>query len=388
MKKVLLKGPVLTRSGYGEQARFALRSLRSREDLYEIYIHPTQWGQTSWDSEDSEERHFIDERIEATIGYVANGGTFDMSIQVTIPNEFEILADYNVGYTAGIETTDVSHTWIQYSNVMDKMIVVSEHSKQVFEKTKYDGFTENNEPVVLSLETPISSIGYPVREWDNLPELELGLETSYNFLTVAQFGPRKNLINTIRWFVEEFRDEDVGLVLKSNIAKNSIMDRSMLSEDLRKFIEQLGEMKCKVYLLHGDMTSEEIHSLYHNPQIDAYVSFTYGEGFGLPLFEAAYSNLPVVATGWSGQLDFLVDSDGKDQFYNVAFDINRIPEEVVWDGVLIEKAMWSYPREQSARQQMRLCYEDGLAKTQRWDTSELHERFSQEKMFREFIESL
>lgn len=388
MKKVLLKGPVLTRSGYGEQARFALRSLRSREDLYEIYIHPTQWGQTSWDSEDSEERHFIDARIEETIGYVARGGTFDMSIQVTIPNEFEILADYNVGYTAGIETTDVSHTWIQYSNIMDKIIVVSEHSKQVFDKTKYDGFDENNEPVVLALETPISSVGYPVRKWEALPELELGLETAYNFLTVAQFGPRKNLINTIRWFVEEFRDEDVGLVLKSNIAKNSVMDRSMLSEDLRKFIEQLGEMKCKVYLLHGDMTSEEIHSLYHNPQIDAYVSFTYGEGFGLPLFEAAYSSLPVVATGWSGQMDFLVDSDGKDQFYNVAFDINRIPKEVVWDGVLIEKSMWAYPREASARQQMRLCYEDRNSDTPRWDTSSLHERFSEEKMYESFIDSL
>lgn len=388
MKKVLLKGPILTRSGYGEQARFALRSLRSREDLYEIYIHPTQWGQTSWDSEDSEERHFIDGRIEETIGYVAGGGTFDISIQVTIPNEFEILADYNVGYTAGIETTDVSHTWIQYSNVMDKMIVVSEHSKQVFEKTRYDGVNENDEPVVLSLETPIDSVGYPVREWDNLPELELGLETSFNFLTVAQFGPRKNLINTIRWFVDEFRDEDVGLVLKSNIAKNSIMDRSMLSEDLRKFMEQLGEMKCKVYLLHGDMTSEEIHSLYHNPQIDAYVSFTYGEGFGLPLFEAAYSNLPVVATGWSGQMDFLVDSQRQDQFYNVSFDINRIPKEVVWDGVLIEKAMWAYPREQSAKQQMRLCYEDISSGTPRWDSSELLERYSEERMYKAFIDSI
>ncbi len=108
----------------------------------------------------------------------------------------------------------------------------------------------------------------------------------------------------------------------------------------------------------------------------------------IPLASRFSASRLAFGDGWSGQLDFLVDSDGKDQFYNVAFDINRIPEEVVWDGVLIEKAMWSYPREQSARQQMRLCYEDGLAKTQRWDTSELHERFSQEKMFREFIESL
>ena len=47
-KKILLKGPLLTRSGYGEQARFALRSLKSREDLFDIYIQPLQWGSTSW----------------------------------------------------------------------------------------------------------------------------------------------------------------------------------------------------------------------------------------------------------------------------------------------------------------------------------------------------
>jgi hypothetical protein len=55
-KKVLLKGPVLTRSGYGEQTRFALRSLRSREDLFDIYIQPITWGHTGWLIEGTEER--------------------------------------------------------------------------------------------------------------------------------------------------------------------------------------------------------------------------------------------------------------------------------------------------------------------------------------------
>ena len=66
-KKVLLKGPVLTRSGYGEQARFALRSLRSREDIFDIYIQPLQWGQTSWITLQDDERKWIDERVEKAI---------------------------------------------------------------------------------------------------------------------------------------------------------------------------------------------------------------------------------------------------------------------------------------------------------------------------------
>ena len=104
-KKILVKGPVLTRSGYGEQSRFALRSLRSREDLFDIYVQPISWGNTSWINDNTPERQWIDQAIEKTIAFVHQGGTFDMSLQISIPNEFERIAPVNIGYTAGIETS-------------------------------------------------------------------------------------------------------------------------------------------------------------------------------------------------------------------------------------------------------------------------------------------
>jgi len=383
-KKVLLKGPLLTRSGYGEQARFALRSLRSREDLFEVFIQPLQWGKTSWASEMDEERTWIDQTIEKTIGYIQQGGQFDLSVQVTIPNEFQRLAPINIGYTAGIETTKVAHQWIEKANEMDKVIVVSSHSKQVFENTEYQAQnTQTGEQVTLRTQTPVEFVNYPVKTFENLPELDLRLSTSFNFLTVAQFGPRKNLLNTIRWFIEEFRNEDVGLVIKSNIAKNCLMDRNRLQADLTNFLRQQGERQCKVFLLHGDMTDAEMHSLYQHPQINAFVSLPHGEGFGLPIFEAAYSGLPVVATGWSGQLDFLVDAEGKEQFYNVAFDLQPVQKEVVWDGVIVPDSMWAYPREGSAKEQMRGCFENN---TKREDyAKQLHERFSEQAMYEQFV---
>ena len=386
-KKVLLKGPLLTRSGYGEQARFALRSLRSREDLFDIFIQPLQWGKTSWSSEMDEERVWIDQTIEKTIAFIQQGGQFDLSLQVTIPNEFQRLAPVNVGYTAGIETTKVAHQWIQKANEMDKIIVVSGHSKQVFENTEYQGTNEQTgETVTLRTQTPVEAVGYPVKTFENLPELNLGLSTSFNFLTVAQFGPRKNLLNTIKWFIEEFRNEDVGLVVKSNIAKNCLIDRNHLQAQLTKFLRQQGERQCKVFLLHGDMTDAEMHSLYRVPQINAFVSLPHGEGFGLPLFEAAYSGLPVVATGWSGQLDFLVDAEGKEQFYNVSFDLQPVQKEVHWEGVIVPDSMWAFAREGSAKEQMRACFESN---TRRDDYAEqLHERFSEQTMYEQFVSEI
>ena len=54
--KVLVKGPALTQSGYGEHCRFVLRALQTREDVFDIYLMNLPWGKTNWLFEDNEER--------------------------------------------------------------------------------------------------------------------------------------------------------------------------------------------------------------------------------------------------------------------------------------------------------------------------------------------
>ena len=360
-KKILVKGPVLTRSGYGEQARFALRALRSRPDLFDIFIQPIIWGQTSWLHEYDEERLWMDRKIEDTVHHINDGQAFDLSLQVTIPYEWEILAMENVGFTAGIETTKVPHSWLEKNNDnLNRLIVVSEHSKKVFEHTQFEGKNDaTGEIIVLKNTTDIKVVNFPVREYDEIEALGLDLKHEINFITVTQWSPRKNLENTLKWFVEEFKDEEVGLVIKTNLVKNCVMDRDASHHKLRELLVPYPDRKCSVYLLHGDMSGEEIHSLYHHPKIKAMVSFTHGEGYGLPLFEAAYSGMPIVAPGWSGHLDFLVDQEtGSNVFYNVEFDLQPVPPEVHWENVIIPESMWCYAREASAKYQMRQCYND------------------------------
>tara|TARA_R100000808_G_C2150885_1_gene159776 strand:- start:1781 stop:3052 length:1272 start_codon:yes stop_codon:yes gene_type:complete len=393
-KKILLKGPLLTRSGYGEQARFALRSLRTRQDIFDIFIQPIQWGQTSWLNESTEERQWIDQQIERTIGYIHQGGKFDISLQVTIPNEFENLAEYNVGYTAGIETTKVAPQWIQKSNEMDKIIVVSKHSKDTFMSSTFGGVhPQTNEKLTLSLQTDIEYVNYPVKVFEKLTELPLEIPTEINFLSIAQLGPRKNLFNTIKWFLEEFSNDNIGLVVKTNKAKNCLMDREIVQHELHQLCQSVPDTKAKVYLIHGDMTDEEIHSLYQHPKVSAFLALPHGEGFGLPIFEAAYSGLPVVSVGWSGQMDFLCDEDRKENFYNVGFDIGPVQEQVIWEGVIIKESMWAYAREQSSKEKMRECYNDiinnaGYASKAIEYAENLKERFSEQNMYEKFVNNV
>ena len=296
-----------------------------------------------------------------------------------------------------METTKVAHQWIQKGNEMDRIVVVSNHSKNTYKNTQYAMRNEStNQEFSLNLETEIDVANYPTKDFGDCEPLELKLDYDFNFLCMAQFGPRKNLPNTIKWFVEEFHNDEIGLIVKSNIAKNCLMDREKLFHDIKNFVHNYPDRKCKIYLLHGDLDDKEIHSLFENDKINAFLTLTHGEGFGLPVFEAAYTGMPVVAPGWSGQLDFLVNkSTGKSEFYNVEYDLHPVPENVVWEGVIIKESMWSNPREHSAKQKMRECFSD-LTSDKNTEITErfkkhaeyLHETFSEEKQYATMVETI
>tara|TARA_R110002110_G_scaffold378607_1_gene589128 strand:+ start:270 stop:1331 length:1062 start_codon:yes stop_codon:yes gene_type:complete len=305
MKTILVIGPLTRRAGYGEQARFALRSLRAHEGRFNILIQDIPWGQSGQVAEDSEEQRYIRETIEKTQQHIQQQLPIDMTLQVTIPNEFKKLAPVNIGYTAGIETTRVSPHWIQQSTLMDKIILVSNHSKDVYEKTSYEGTNEaTGEKVIIKTQVPMEVVNYPVRSLE-VDDLGLELKHDFNFLTISQMGPRKNLANTVKWFLEEFHDDEVGLVVKTNMMNCSTNDGQYCMGVMKNMTKDFPDRKCSVHLLHGDLSLEQMNSLYTHPKMKGFVTLTHGEGFGLPIFEAAYHGLPVVAPAWSGQNDFL-----------------------------------------------------------------------------------
>jgi hypothetical protein len=374
-KKIIVRSPCLSQSGYGEQARFALRALRSKEDLYDIYALPINWGQTGWIWEDNEERRWLDEIITKTAIYTHQGGQFDLSLQVTIPNEWERIAPVNIGYTAGIETTQCAPEWIEKANMMDRVVVVSSHARE-----SYKG---------QDLNTKIDVVNYSYRHHESEPIEQLDLKTDFNFLCVSQWGPRKNFENTVKWWVEEFIDMEVGLVLKTNIKNNSQIDVEFLERNLKNMLSEYPDRKCKVYVLHGDLTDGQMAGLYQNPKIKALINIAHGEGFGLPMFEAAYNELPIITIGWSGQLDYLFH-DGRKFFSDVKYTMQPIQREAVWPGVVDENSMWAYADQGAYKMKLRDMYKKHSKHLKR--SKELKkiilENFTEEEMYSKFCDSL
>ena len=400
-KKVLLIGPILTQTGYGEHARFVYRALKSEKDIFDIYIHPINWGTSGWLWEDNEERHEIDDLIAKTMLWRQQGGQFDMTLMVTIPSEWPGYrsAPVNIGITAGIESSKVSPQWLEAANqAADKIIFTSNFSKQMFENTSYSTqHPQTGAPMRLEFTAKSEVVNYPVKKYDEV-DLDLNIDTKFNFLCIAQWGPRKNIENTIRWFIEEFIDQDVGLVLKANKRGGSTIDKIQTRNNIEQILREYPEKRCKVYLLHGYMNNDELHSLYVHPKINGLVSLTHGEGYGLPLFEAAYCGMPIVTHDWGGQTDFL-NAEVKNKkgvvkkkglYAKVEYDLKQIQPEAVWDGVLQADSMWAYPKEGKTKMKLRDFYKNyGRYKSQAKKLQkQILKNFDEEKIYKKMVDAI
>jgi len=299
----------------------------------------------------------------------------DVYVDIRIPNEFQTHGKVNIGVTAGIETTAVSNSWVESCNKMDLVIVPSEHSKQGFVTALYEKMQQmpdgkQQKVGELRLEKPMEALFEGVDENifkpidDSSLDLVDDIKEDFAFLHVGLWGKgnygedRKDISKTIKIFYESFanKKEQPALILKTAGATFSILDRE---ECLRK-INEIKSMFPKdwnlpnVYLLHGGLSSEEMNKLYNHPKIKAFVSLTHGEGFGRPLLEASMVGLPVIASAWSGQLDFLNQTDSM----LLGGELKQVPKSQHWKDIIIPEAQWFNVNETQAYKAMNYCFEN------------------------------
>jgi hypothetical protein len=322
MKPVfVISCPIDTYSGYGARSRDIVKAI-IKTDKYDVKILPQRWGATPWGfiEDHFTEWGFLKPHILQEPKLTQKP---EIWAQITIPNEFQPVGKYNIGITAGIETTAVKGEWVEGCNRMNLVITSSEFAKKTFESMTYEiknqqGQLQGN----LKLTTPIEVIFegantdlYKVIEQNQIKNINLdSIKESFAYLfvghwTQGDFGEdRKNVSLLVKAFYETFKNKKnkPALILKTSGAGSSYMDRDTILDKINKIKQSVNSKDIpNVYLLHGDFSDSDVNELYNHSKVKAMVSLTKGEGFGRPLLEFSLVKKPIIASGWSAHTEFL-----------------------------------------------------------------------------------
>lgn len=364
---LVFQGPVFTRSGYGDHCRDLLKSLR-KMDKYNIKIIPMRWGNTPQNQVDNQS-DFGRWMLERVIGQIEVKP--DIFMQVSVANEFTPMGNYNIGITAGVETTIVPKEFIDGTNKMDLTLVPSNFTKSSLVGTAYQQKDQNTGQIVneFRVNKPVEVLMEGVDLSQFLPETKTKFEkidnipTDFNFLAVGHWlkgnlgQDRKDIGMVIKTFATVFqyipKGQQPGLIVKTSSAGFSVMDREAMAERIDTITKPFGDKCPPIYLIHGDLQENEMAALYHHPKVKAMVSFAKGEGYGRPLAEFAITGKPILVSNWSGHLDFLPKDN------TVLLDGNLTPvDESAADTFILKEAQWFTVNYSNAANKMHDVYKN------------------------------
>jgi glycosyltransferase involved in cell wall biosynthesis len=306
--------PIDTFSGYGARSRDFVRSLiTAKGEEWDIKILPQRWGSTPW--------NFLSKDNPLQKRFISNlNRKPDIWIQITIPSEFQPVGQYNIGVTAGIETTIFPGDFIEGLNRMNINLVSSNHSKNVALSTQFDKRDKNKKIIgQIKTEKPVEVLfeGLDLNIYNKNPQnsgLLDNVKEDFCFLYTGHWlqgvlgEDRKNTGLMIKTFLETFNTSSrkkPALILKTNTMNYSLLDREEILRKINIIKDEVGSNLPNIYLVHGELTDDEMNQLNNDNKVKAFVSFTKGEGYGRPLAEAAITGKPVIVSNWSGHVDFI-----------------------------------------------------------------------------------
>ena len=382
MRKVVISSPVATQSGYGHHAREIIKQFIDKKDKeWEINLLSMPWGNTpfTYPIPSDWKRRFVGLPLQTKP---------DIWVQITVPNEFQAVGQYNIGVTAGTEGTTCNPEWIDRINQMQLIIVPSEFTKKTFEDTA----TQSGKPITTNIQVISEYFDDVVYNNKNvttsIPALDSITEKNA-FLMCGHWlqgnlgEDRKNISGALHCFFTAFKDKQKStqpaLVLKTSGATYSVTDRWEIENKIEQVRNMFGNEIHKlppVYLLHGDLTNAEMNALYNHPKIKAMVSFTKAEGFGRPLLEFSSTGKPIMVPHYSGQADFLK----KEFICALPGTLTNIHESAAND-FLLKEAQW-FTVDYGYASKM---FVDILKNTKKWNELSKRQRYFVNSNFTETV---
>ena len=344
---LVFQGPIFTRSGYGDHCRDLIKSLY-KMDKFDIKLIPLRWGNTPQNQVDPS-TEFGQKMLSQVIGQIEQQP--DVFIQVSVANEFEPKGRFNIGITAGVETTICPKDFIDGSNKMDLIIVPSNFTKGNVGGTVYQQKDQASGQIVgenkttKPIEVLFEGVDVDVFGKGGSDDILSDVKEDFNFLIVGHWlkgslgHDRKDIGMAIKTFASVFKylpkDKRPGLIIKTSHAGFSVMDRETTRQKIEDVLKPLGDDVPSIYFIHGDLEEKDMASLYHHPKVKAMISFTKGEGYGRPMAEFTLTGKPIIASGWSGQLDFLP----KEHSVLLEGQLTQVDESAA-DKFIMKEAQW------------------------------------------------
>jgi glycosyltransferase involved in cell wall biosynthesis len=309
--------PIDTYSGYGARSRDIVKAIIEL-NKYDVKILPQRWGSTPKGFiKDNSEWEFLTSHLLNSPQLPAQP---EIWMQITVPNEFQPIGKYNIGCTAGIETTIAPAEWIEGCSRMNLILGSSKHTIEVLKNSKFEKRDQKtNQPmgfIEWKGDSEVIFEGADIEKYkvakSNFDFSSIKEDFAYLFVGHWMQGAlsedRKNVGLLVKAFFETFKNKSKkpALILKTSQVGSSYMDR----DEILKKITAIKE-SCKsnnlpnVYLLHGEFTDVEMNEIYNHSKVKAMVNLTKGEGFGRPLLEFSLVNKPIITTNWSGHTDYL-----------------------------------------------------------------------------------
>jgi len=253
------------------------------------------------------------ERIRRLAKRSADSASRTIFVRQSIPDQFVREGFFSMGVTAW-ETTRVHHLWRDWSNAMDAIGVPSNMNVEAFAGAG----------VVKPVELLRYGVDHSFLNPGKYKNVFIGKKMPpFKFLSVFDWIYRKGYDLLIRSFWEEFtRKDGVCLVIKTGFGRPQVTPKKIL-EEMRRLKELLKPCKdfAPIFLLTGEMPPEDMVNLYRS--CHCFVLPSRGEGAGLPFLEAGSLGMPVIATGWGGQTDFLSPENS----FPVDYSLTPVPAQ-------------------------------------------------------------